>query len=192
MPKRWTMHVGSPSGARAVAIGVKKFRKPGILLEEGEVFVVACVITILRPKLYGQLQVFHCRLGFPRKAIKGRHSVDDVIGFRSQLSRAQKMIAGFVPPPHIHHGHALLIMLLGCARRDGLGTLQTLFDNAEMDASAVGEILSRSGNHFFELGLGPSIFLLLEMLYGLFEGSQLLLGAGIDEGLQPFLTPRPS
>src|SRR5580704_14740884 len=102
------------------------------------------------------------------------------------------MFASFIPPSHVHHGHTLLIVFLGSARRDWLGTLQTLFDNAEMDASAVGEVLSRSGNHFFELGLGLGIFLLLEMLYGLFEGSQLLLGIGIDEGPEPSLGLRLS
>jgi len=161
----------SLSDARAVAIGVKKFCKPGIFLEEGEIFVVARVITILRPELYSQLQVFHGRLGFPCKAIQSRHSIDDVIGFGGQLSSAQKMFAGLIPSAHIHHGYTLLIMLLGSAWRNGLGTLQPLFDNAKMNAGAVREVFRRSGKHFVKLGLGLGIPLLLKMLYGLLEGS---------------------
>lgn len=97
------------------------------------------------------------------------------------------MLAGFIPASHVHHCYTLLIVLLRGARRDRLGTLQPLLNNSEMDTSAIGEILSRSGNHLFELGFGLGIFLLVEMLYGLFEGSQLLFGVGIDQGPEPFL-----
>src|SRR5437660_428264 len=109
-----------PSGSRTVPIRVEQFRESGVFLKEGEVLIIAGVIPILGTKLDGQLQVFHSRFGFSRKAIKSRHSVDDVIGLRGQLSRAEQMLPGLVPASHVHHGDTLLVMLFGRMRHDGI------------------------------------------------------------------------
>ena len=68
------------SARRTFSLWIKQFGEARIFLQERKVFVVSGVIAILWPKLNGDLQIFHGRIGFPGKAIKRRHGVNHVVG----------------------------------------------------------------------------------------------------------------
>ena len=91
------------------------------------------------------------------------------------------MFASLVPAAHVHHGHTVLVVFLRESRRGRFGGLQPLFDDAQMDASAVGKLATRPGEGLFEQDLGLRIFLLLEMLQGLFELLELLLDGRVTK-----------
>src|SRR5579862_3959686 len=76
-------------GAGSFALRVEQFSKAGIFLQKREIFVVAGVVAVFRTQLNCDFQIFHRGLGFSRQAIQGRHRVENVIGLRSELFRAQ-------------------------------------------------------------------------------------------------------
>ena len=169
------------SAAEAVFFRVQQFGKAGVFLEEGEVFIIARVVTVFGAELDGDLEIGHGGIGFAGKAIERRERVVNVVGFRRGLAGFQKAFAGFVPAANIHHGHATLVVLLSRAGIFFLKRLHALLGDFHVHAGAVGKLLAGPLENFFELLLGAGKFLLMKECQGLVVDFELRLDEGVDE-----------
>ncbi len=163
---------------RILSLRIKQFCKAGVFLKESEVFVVARVVAVFRTQLNGNLQIFHRRIRFAREAIEGRHRVNNVIGFRSRLASAIKVLSRFVPPAQIHEGYALGVVFLWrfCGRCRGAGN--PLVADAHVNHSAISQLLARPFDYALKGLLRALEFLLLKEPQSLFVRLQLGLFRG--------------
>jgi len=169
------------SAAEAVFFRVQQFGKAGVFLEEGEVFIIARVVTVFGAELDGNLEIGHGGIGFASEAIERRERVMNVVGFRRGLAGFQKAFAGFVPAANIHHGHATLVVLLSGPGIFFLKWLHALLGDFHVHAGAVGKLLAGPLKNLLELLLGAGEFLLMKKSQGLVIDFELRLDEGIDE-----------
>jgi hypothetical protein len=82
----------------------------------------------------------------------------------------------------IHHGHAVMVMVLGSARRRNRRPFNPLSAYAQMDAGTVSQLAARTLHNAFELQLGLVKLLLLEKPHAFLILFQLLLHLGVNQG----------
>ena len=163
----------------AVFLRVEKLRKTGILLEEGKVIVIARVKTIFRAELDRQFQILHRGFRFAGKAIERGHRINDVVHFGSKLTGFPERFARFVPPAEVHHGHAALIIVIGCTRVQLGRGFQSCLDDAQMHARSIGKLFAGTGENLFQFLPSAHQLLLLEEDDCLFVGLELSLNVRV-------------
>lgn len=150
------------SAGRAVLLRIEQLSEARILLQEGEVFIVARVIAVGGAQLDGQLQIGERGIGLAGEAIESGKRIDNMIGFGRLLAGFLQAFAGFVPAAEIHHGDAALVVLLGGAGRLLLGRLHALLGNLDVHARAVRKLLAGTFENLFKFLLGALKFLLVK------------------------------
>ncbi len=105
----------------------------------------------------------------------------NVVGFGSGLSRFIKTFPGVVPAANIHHGHAALVMLIGCARILHSDRLHTLLSNFDVHTRTIRELFAGPLENFFELLLGAREFLLVKEGKSFVVEFELGLHAGVNQ-----------
>lgn len=166
---------------RTVFFGIEHFGEARVFLEEGEIFVVASVISIFGAELDSDLQIFHGGVGFASKAVESGESVVNVVSFGCRFSCLVEAFAGVIPTADIHHSDATLIVFFG-----GLGILlvawlHALLGDLEVHASAVGKLFARAFENFFKFGFGFGKLLLVKERQSLVVELQLSLNARVDQ-----------
>lgn len=178
MPGNWPRF---ESASGAVFFGIQQFRKTRVFLKEGKIFIIACVITVFRPELDGNFQIFHRGIGFTGKAIESGESVMDVVGFGSGLACLVKTLPCVVPAANIHHSHTTLVMLIGSARillGDGL---HALLSNLDVHTRTIRELFAGALQNLFKFLLGARELLLMKEGKRFVVELELSLNPGVNQ-----------
>src|SRR6267143_898620 len=146
----------------AVFLWIKKFGKARIFLKEGKILIVARVVAILRPQLYGDFEIGHGGIGFAGETVERGQGVMNMVGFGRRFTGFQEAFARVVPAADVHHADAALVMLLG---RPGIlfrRRFHALLGDFKVHAGAIGELFAGTFQDFLEFLLGLGEFLLMK------------------------------
>jgi hypothetical protein len=169
------------SAGGAVFLRVQELGEAWIFLKEGEVFIIARVIAVLRAERDRNFEIGHGGISFTREAIERGESVMDMVGFRRCLARFEEAFASVVPAADVHHGDAALIMIFSGARVLLVAGFHTLFGDLQVHASTIGKLSAGTFKNFLELLLGAGKFLLMKQGESFIIKLELGLNARIDQ-----------